>query len=322
REARVVDGEKALAVGMIVPLRAVVFAAVQHGNASTALHGEQVFVDEVVAPAIQLVARRGRPVELEETRIERMVVGKLGERRHDAPDLLGGRLVKDAVDVVIVIVDEQQPAAVDEPPHVLALYAREADGQMSGEIQQWIAEHLVVGERGDDADRRDGQRRIARDAVDDVRRNERGAVPVARFVLRRGEDELAAACRRRHGKPLHRVSESCTVIGPAIARRARTRAAVAARESRRRSALAASAIAAANDGWPASASIRNTSSESTPALVCRAASSTMRTNRRSSARAALSAASGGRPPGDASGGAPASRTLARSITTGGGAPRR
>src|SRR5690606_10646804 len=61
-EARVVEREEALVVRMVVPLRGVVLAAVQHADAAVALHSLQVLVDEVVAPAVELVAGCGRSV--------------------------------------------------------------------------------------------------------------------------------------------------------------------------------------------------------------------------------------------------------------------
>src|SRR5262249_7235506 len=65
-ETRVIHREESFALGVVVPLRAVVFAAVQHGDAPIALNRLQVLVHEVVAPAIELVARRGWALELEE----------------------------------------------------------------------------------------------------------------------------------------------------------------------------------------------------------------------------------------------------------------
>src|SRR6185503_1914420 len=61
-EPCVVDREKALALRVVVPLRAVVFAAVQHRDATVALHSEQMLVHQIVAPAGELVARCRRSV--------------------------------------------------------------------------------------------------------------------------------------------------------------------------------------------------------------------------------------------------------------------
>ena len=55
-ELRVVDREEPLVVRVVAPLGAIVLVAVQHGNAVPAHGGEQVRVDEVVAPPVQLVA--------------------------------------------------------------------------------------------------------------------------------------------------------------------------------------------------------------------------------------------------------------------------
>src|SRR4051812_41299174 len=65
-EAGVVHRLKALAVRMVVPLGAVVLAAVQHSDPAVAPICEQVLVHEVVAPPVQLVAGGGRSLEFKE----------------------------------------------------------------------------------------------------------------------------------------------------------------------------------------------------------------------------------------------------------------
>src|SRR5262249_18333572 len=65
-EAPGVDRLEAVVLGMVVPLRAVVLAAVQHADAAVALVREQMLVDEIIAPSVQFVARRRRSVEFKE----------------------------------------------------------------------------------------------------------------------------------------------------------------------------------------------------------------------------------------------------------------
>ena len=59
-----------------------------------------------------------------------MIVRQLHERADRARDLLGGRLVKGAVDVVVVVVDEEQTAALDELAQVVALGVGESHRQV------------------------------------------------------------------------------------------------------------------------------------------------------------------------------------------------
>src|SRR3954469_8215915 len=80
-EARVVDGREALAVGVIIPLGAVVLAAVQHADAIALQHSLQVLVDEIVPPAVHLLARwRGSVSELEEAAEDLVIVGQVSWR--------------------------------------------------------------------------------------------------------------------------------------------------------------------------------------------------------------------------------------------------
>src|SRR5205814_8280165 len=70
-KACVVDGRETLRIRRIVPLGAVILAAVKDGDAISLHHRLQVLVHQIVAPAIQLVARRRRTVgELEEGAID------------------------------------------------------------------------------------------------------------------------------------------------------------------------------------------------------------------------------------------------------------
>ena len=109
-----------------------------------------------------------------------MIVRQLLRLADRARDLLGRRLVKDAVDIVVVIVDEQHPAAIEKLAQLLALGIAEAHGQMTGEIDERISQQSgdaseTIAPVGVTCDLR-----VARDRVDDVRRDERRGVPVAR----------------------------------------------------------------------------------------------------------------------------------------------
>src|SRR5687768_3561077 len=153
-ELRVVHREKALVVRMISPLRRIVLVAVQHRDPPVAHHSLEVLVHQVVSPAVELVAcRRWALLEMKERAIERMVVGHLDQRRHRPGDLLGRGLVKRAVDVVVVIVDEKKAATSYELRHVYTLGGREPDWQMTGEIHQGMAKDVARRERDDRSSR-------------------------------------------------------------------------------------------------------------------------------------------------------------------------
>ena len=67
----------------------------------------------------------------------------------------------------------------------------EANREMAREICKRIFEQFGGAERNGDARRRDADRRIPRDRIDEVRRHERRRVPVAGIVLRGAEREVA-----------------------------------------------------------------------------------------------------------------------------------
>src|SRR5476649_2158608 len=148
---------------------------------------------------------------------------------------------------------------------------------------------MIVAQWDDDPRGRDDDLRVPRDGVDDVRRHERCAVPVARLVTRGGKDELGGQKGLHGTPPAHRDNESRRTGWPESARRARTSAAVASSLLPRRIAAAASRSAAANAGSSANASMRSTSSESIAAGALRTDSSTMRMNRSARRRDAESA---------------------------------
>ena len=78
--------------------------------------------------------------------------------------------MKDAADVVVVVVDEHHPAPLDQLAHVPSLGLAEPKRQMAGEIDERVLEDRVRRERNDRARRRHRDRRVARDRIDDVRR--------------------------------------------------------------------------------------------------------------------------------------------------------
>src|SRR5262245_62038126 len=202
-----------------------------------------------------------------------MVVRQIAELSERPRDLFCRRLVKRAVDVVVVIVDEQQSASLDELPRIASLGVGEPDGQMAGHIKQRETQHPRIAERYGYTGRRDGILRVFGDRVDEVRRHDRRTVPVTGLVLPGSKDEVGG-----HGTPPlqpQRESVSRDTGVPASTRRARASACVASLLLPLRIAFAASLRAAANAGAVVSASIRNTRSESVAARVSRSMRSMM-----------------------------------------------
>src|SRR5690554_254947 len=77
RELRVVLGQEALVAPVVVPFAAIVLVAVEHPEAAVDPDALEVIVDQVVAPAVELVAGGGRAVgEAEEAVVQRVVVGQ------------------------------------------------------------------------------------------------------------------------------------------------------------------------------------------------------------------------------------------------------
>src|SRR6187549_1077862 len=108
-----------------------------------------------------------------------MSVGKIDRRRECAGYLLERSLVEHSADVVVVIVDENHSAAIDELPHVAAFGLRESKRKMAGEIDEWIFQNTFRRKRNDHADGSARYLRIAHNRVDEIRRKRRRAVPVA-----------------------------------------------------------------------------------------------------------------------------------------------
>src|SRR5712671_6859332 len=87
-EARVVHSREALAVRAVIPLRAVILAAVQNPDATALHHRLKILVHQIVTPSVELVARRRRTVaELEEAAIDLVVVRQIIGRRECPRDL-------------------------------------------------------------------------------------------------------------------------------------------------------------------------------------------------------------------------------------------
>lgn len=140
-KACVVDGREALVVGMVVPLGAVVFIAVQNSDSISVHYRFQVLVDEVVAPTIELMTRCGRAIlKLEESRIDLMIVWKIYRHRKGARDLFHRRFVKHTADVVIMIVDENHSTTVDEASRISSLRFRKTKWEMPRQIHERVIE--------------------------------------------------------------------------------------------------------------------------------------------------------------------------------------
>src|SRR5665213_85705 len=118
-EPGVVDRIEALALGMVIPLRAIVLAAVQQSDVPVSHNSLKRLVDEIVTPSVQLLASRRRPIiELEECAIQLVVVGNIDWLTQRQRYLLERRLVKHAIDVVVMIVHEDHSATIRELPDV------------------------------------------------------------------------------------------------------------------------------------------------------------------------------------------------------------
>src|SRR5450432_4547186 len=78
---RIVLGEKTFVAEIIVPLAAVVLAAVEHADPTVDDDGLQIVVHEVVPPAVQFEGRGRRSLlEAKERPVEGMVIRDLHER--------------------------------------------------------------------------------------------------------------------------------------------------------------------------------------------------------------------------------------------------
>src|SRR5687767_3228626 len=141
-KARIVDSREALVIGVVVPFRAVVLVAVENSDPVAMKHGFQVLVNEVVAPAIQLMTgRRWSFLELEERAVQWMRVREIDRGREAACDFFHRGLVKNSADVVVVVVHENHPATLHEPLRIPPLGLREPEGHVTGKVDERILEY-------------------------------------------------------------------------------------------------------------------------------------------------------------------------------------
>src|SRR6185312_4032771 len=101
-EPGIVDSVETLALRMVVPFGAVILAAVEKRDVTVAHHTLKILVHEIVAPAVQLLTRRGRPVgELEEGVVQLVIVGNVDRLGKSNRYLFDRGFVKHAVDIVV-----------------------------------------------------------------------------------------------------------------------------------------------------------------------------------------------------------------------------
>src|SRR5262245_56516213 len=77
---RVVARTEALVPAIVIPLTAIILIREDHAEPPMTLDAAKIAVDDVVPPAVQLVTRLRRSVELEERAIQRMTIRNLGQR--------------------------------------------------------------------------------------------------------------------------------------------------------------------------------------------------------------------------------------------------
>ena len=112
------------------------------------LDAAKVVVHDLVAPPVQLVRRRRRPlVEREEAAVDADVsraasASSVRARKRRAHLLLEGSRVE-PVDVVVAVVGEQQAAVLDEARSALALPAAEPHQLVAGHEQERKRQQLV-----------------------------------------------------------------------------------------------------------------------------------------------------------------------------------
>src|SRR5688572_18721077 len=136
-ELRVVFRQEALVAEVVVPLASVVLVAVQDRHAAVHLDRAKVVVHQIVAPAVQLEGGGGRAVgEGEEGAVERMVVGEPPERRgpEDGGQLRLEGAGEEAVQVVVAVIGEDEPAAPHEALEDVALARGELDQAVAGQV--------------------------------------------------------------------------------------------------------------------------------------------------------------------------------------------
>jgi hypothetical protein len=115
--------------------------------------------------------------KLEERAVERVRVGQLDQRPERARQLLGARLVEHAVDVVVVVVDEQEAAAIDPRAQVAPLRLRERTGRCPVMYPNGWRSSVSDPSGTTTPLGATAQRGVARQRVDQVRRHERAPSP-------------------------------------------------------------------------------------------------------------------------------------------------
>src|SRR5690606_22400046 len=257
-ELRRVLLHRPLRLGVEVPLRAVVLVAVEQADpvppAIPAARPDedrmQVRVQQVVAPAVQLVVRvRWAVLEREEATVDLVVVRHLLQLPAEQTlDLLRRRLVEDARDVVVVVVHHHETTTLHVALQVPPLRLREAYRQMARQPHERVVEQLLRVQPYVHSRRRHLDRRVARHRVDQVLRQRRRALPVPGGVLGRRKDEPA------HGIPPHSSGPRSRTGTGSSARR--TRASALSAAAPRPSCSIASASASATTGASTSAATR------------------------------------------------------------------
>jgi len=126
----IVFGQKAFIPKVIIPFAAVVFIAVKHADSTIHHDGFEVVMHEVVAPAVQLERRSGRPFgKLKKAGVQGMVIWNLPQGLW--PERSGHLLLegfgKQPVDVMIAIINEYEPTILDVSPELLAFVLRKFD---------------------------------------------------------------------------------------------------------------------------------------------------------------------------------------------------
>ena len=188
---------KALVLPVIVPLATVVLIGVDHAEPTVALDAAKVAVDDVVAPAIELVTRLRRTVEPEKRAIERVALRNLRQHirtRERARHLRLERLRVETIHVVIAVVGEKQTAILDvahEPLRAPCSLNRTSLCPVMNRNGNAVSSVRVGGDH--DLVLMDGDLRVLHDRVEDVRADLRVVVPVARIVAEPSEDEVRRA---------------------------------------------------------------------------------------------------------------------------------
>ncbi|MDZ7632605.1 MAG: hypothetical protein U5K74_14975 [Gemmatimonadaceae bacterium] len=142
--------------------------------AHSAQHGVELLMHEVVAPAVQLVGGGGRTIgKREKGAIERVGVRNRPQDTRCLDQFLGARPVKDPIDIVVVIVHEQQSAAITVLLQHGTLSRREAHRQVTREEGERVAQQRLGRQRDDRTRWRHVDARVPCHRIDDIRSQQR-----------------------------------------------------------------------------------------------------------------------------------------------------